>query len=512
MKRYAWDLAESQYREHLGLCSSGAEAAQARFELASTVLERRGCRDEAERELRLARDSPGVPRRLRAEIGIQLALVVERLGRPADADVEIGAAETLIRTHGLQQLMPKVLRTRGTLADRGGLSAARDLYEASLALFVREDDAPGACGVLNNLGNLSAALGRSEHAERYYREAVRRYRSLGNRAEEAAALSNVAAEVHYRDTEAAERLWEEALAIHREVGDKPREAVVLANLSALYSLRGEHDRALPAMESARDLFREQGNLRREADVLCNLGINEQERGDLEAAEVSLSRAREVHQIVGYLEGEVWAAQALAENLRLLGQFDLAIALADECRETAAASQMRVLELKSIQRLVDAHSDRGELEAALFVHSPLEGARGAGRRRAPSDSRVEPAPLDGRSDRSSARARSRDRRRSRDRASVELHPRSPAARSWRGGGGAAGGGPSDPGSTRLWTQERRWRVRPPPGQGCRSSRRRGALDSGGVSRGASSGVETAPAPRTSPVRSSMLDPMAGTGLE
>lgn len=93
---------------------------------------------------------------------------------------------------------------------------------------------------------------------------------------------------------------------------------------------GDFDTAAHAYEESLAVWRAVGDRNREASVLSNIGLIRQDRGDLEGGRDACLEAVKVHKELGNERSLVYATINLARALQLLGEYDEAIAMFEEC--------------------------------------------------------------------------------------------------------------------------------------------------------------------------------------
>jgi tetratricopeptide (TPR) repeat protein len=112
---------------------------------------------------------------------------------------------------------------------------ARGAYEVLAPLrnaFEAADDASAVAGCSMILGMVTLEQGDEDASEHHYREALRRYRALGDERNVAAALGNLGELMEYRgDLGAAQRLAEEALSRYRALNHRAGMAGALAHIA-----------------------------------------------------------------------------------------------------------------------------------------------------------------------------------------------------------------------------------------------------------------------------------------
>ncbi|HET9950870.1 MAG TPA: protein kinase [Candidatus Eisenbacteria bacterium] len=126
----------------------------------------------------------------------------------------------------------------------GRYREARGYLEESLSIARELGDRRGVVLALGTLAGVEAALGNGTDAWGHAKVALSQARELGNAQILSNALNSMA-ELNRDcgDLEGAEPLYEEALAIDRGVGDRANTAITLSNLAIVAIMRGAGDRA-----------------------------------------------------------------------------------------------------------------------------------------------------------------------------------------------------------------------------------------------------------------------------
>jgi tetratricopeptide (TPR) repeat protein len=161
----------------------------------------------------------------------------------------------------------------------------------------------------NFLGSTYANLNDLDRAEWYDQRALKAYRELGYKSNEAATLNNLAQVVEKRgDVDRALALYQEALALEPDEAQKPS---ILNNIAMIYSSRKEYDKAADMLRQALEIARRNGNAHGTAMYQLNLGNILYRSGKLEAAEVELMAGLNAIRLVGDKDWEAAACMYLA---------------------------------------------------------------------------------------------------------------------------------------------------------------------------------------------------------
>ncbi len=208
-------------------------------------------------------------------------------------------------------------------------SAARELYEASLAIKRDLDDPTSLASTLGNLGNLLRLLGDLDGAQRNLEEVLALYRSAGDGGRVANTLNNLGAVAEVRgDAAAAERWYREALEAANASGEAFVAALALGNLGTAALERGDLAEARARHEEAGAVFERLGYRVGTAVTAQQLADVDLSEGDLPAARegyalamarfADLGDQRGVAEVAGSLVDLAVAAEDWAAALRWLG--------------------------------------------------------------------------------------------------------------------------------------------------------------------------------------------------
>ncbi len=207
--------------------------------------------------------------------------------------------------------------------------AARERYEASLAIKRGLDDPTSLAATLGNLGNLLRLLGDHDGAQRHLEETLALYRGAGDGGRVANTLNNLGAVAEVRgDAGAAERWYREALDAAKGADDGFVAALALGNLGTMARERGDLATARVHHTEAAAVFERLGyrvGLAVTAQQLADLDLS---AGDLAAARTGYALAmarfadlgdqRGVAEVAGSLVDLAVAEEDWAAALRWLG--------------------------------------------------------------------------------------------------------------------------------------------------------------------------------------------------
>ncbi|MCA9284752.1 MAG: tetratricopeptide repeat protein [Phycisphaerales bacterium] len=283
-----------------------------------------------------------------------LVLIERSLALATDVpDAERGRAEMM---HGaiLRRLMRR--------------EEARSAYERALELYRGADARIEQATVLNSLGILARDEGRTDDAERLYREAIALRRLVDPRPNPAVAtlLSNLGRLLGGagRLDEAAAVL-EESLQMHKDVNGERHFTVAYPSVSLgeIRSMQGDHDRGLELIDDGLALI--EGQFGRQHPVYVSMLLR---RGEARrrAAQYDASRVdfEDAIALVAELPAnqtalDVSARIGLAETLRASGDPERALAVLEAALERAVESESDADRLRTV--IADIESDSNGLE-------------------------------------------------------------------------------------------------------------------------------------------------------
>jgi tetratricopeptide (TPR) repeat protein len=268
-----------------------------------------GSVDEAQGRSAAARENYEQALGIGEGLGDPLARVqaLGRLGRVLIASEPERAAELLQTRHDLARDLEDRAEQARALGDLGRLYLAGDpqreaealrAFEEQLELARALDDPSLVEEALGNLGRVQHAQSEFYRARELHEAALEAALASGNRANEAAALANLA-DIWFKMQDYARALGdaERARSIYADLDNQPQVAAV-ENDIALYAMSaGEHDRA-------EGLYRRmlegvaQEDRREESRILSALGNVERTRGNPEAAFELLQRAHAMERELG----------------------------------------------------------------------------------------------------------------------------------------------------------------------------------------------------------------------
>ena len=185
-------------------------------------------------------------------------------------------------------LRAEALRVIGSLAlNQADYSAARNLFEASLAIRRRLGDPAGLLSALTSLGAVALQEGDHATAEAYFEEALAIQEAIGDLLGISESANNLANVAHERgDLERARALYERSLKLN-QASIRYRQDVVLHNLGVVAQEQGE-------LAEARKLFQDSVALKRVLGDTAGLALSLAKLGEVES---SMRHPTEAHRVL-----------------------------------------------------------------------------------------------------------------------------------------------------------------------------------------------------------------------
>jgi len=189
----------------------------------------------------------------------------------------------------------------------GDLSAARDCFEAALAVSEACGDAPGRAHAVNGLGIVEQLRGNLEGAEAHFRWSLDRAGACGEAALVAMIHQNLGVIANIRgDFATALEHYRHSLDVYDALGDEARVGPLLNNLGHLHTDLGQWDEAERALKEAERRTAAIGDLDHRILALVNLARMWIRRGDIDQAFRACTEAEALARTVpaGRWQGEI----------------------------------------------------------------------------------------------------------------------------------------------------------------------------------------------------------------
>jgi predicted ATPase/class 3 adenylate cyclase len=258
---------------------------------------------------------------------------------------------------------------------RGHFQEAETRIERALAAEPDHDD---AADLHYYLGAIVISRGDTARGERFFAEALARYRARGDRLGEARAvmaLGHVSGDLG--EWETARGYYREAIELCREIGDELGIAGVLGDLASLLVRAGQAEEALPVAEESVELARRLGYEQGVSLALATLAYARLAVGEHEQARILLVESTELAHRLGYQHGLVYCLNAVgrlayetgdleraADAFTAAGQLRREIGIDHDPDDVLVADARAAVELALGRRLDGA--DARELDLARIV--------------------------------------------------------------------------------------------------------------------------------------------------
>ena len=204
-------------------------------------------------------------------------------------------------------------------------------------------------------------------AAEQFEAAVRAHADLNDEFHRATALNYQGVSYYYaRNEQQARASYDDALRAFRTLGERASIVMVLQNLALLNAEAGDYQSAAATYD---ELLRAQVFDRHGyADMLHNSAIAELELGNVERAIRRHEQSREILRALGDQSGEARALHGLAMAFRTLGDARYALPLAEAAYEIRKRGGERRFIFQSMQALGGIYREIGDAQRALRLHN------------------------------------------------------------------------------------------------------------------------------------------------
>lgn len=258
--------------------------------------------------------------------------------------------------------------SEGFLHLQGYGNVATTLLEQAATASEMLKDHTNQALYLGSLGSAYRDLSLIKMGMKYYKQALKIYRDMGDKAGEGITLGRIgiAHRLSGQAQPAIEHL-EAALAIAQEVGNRRSEGINLANLGIAYRLVGKPDTAIDHLQQALTIARARGDVRGEAINLGNIGDIYREGNRLEEAIKTYEQALAIARQTGDKRGGGINLGRLGDAYRGLKQYPKAVEYLQQALTIARETADKRGEAINLGRLGDTLRDQGEVTAAIQHH-------------------------------------------------------------------------------------------------------------------------------------------------
>ena len=265
----------------------------------------------------------------------------------------------------------------------GSLDKVLAALQEARGHFQAASDRPGEAEAISALAAVSHRLGKQRQAVELDREAVSRWRELGQPEREMVVSNDLGLTLwEMSDLPAADEALTHALDLAHRLALPYYAANVRSNQCLVLHAREGVQPALACYREALALFHQLGERKDEAAALNNLGFASFSLGEPQPAEESYRQALSIRRTIGDRAGEAQALNNLAVLYRSLGEIDEALAAYAQAREILTALDDRRQEATILNNLGVAYMALGETERsrlyltqALALRRKVEDRRG-----------------------------------------------------------------------------------------------------------------------------------------
>jgi adenylate cyclase len=319
-----------------------AEVGIQRAEYAEAIAAYNDVATVAERALRLAQAAGATA--TAAAAGKALGMALSRHGDFEQAEMELAQAFALAEQAGLAEVAASCVLWRGMNAwGMGDLQAVHDFETQALERFRAIGRRSGQGAAIGNLGEAARMYGDNATARTYFEQSIRIFDEIGHRRFASIIYSNLAVIANLEGAYADARAFiEQALPLAREVDDRFTESTVAGCLGDALLGLGQPIEAAAAYRSAVDSLRALGLPHAATEALAGLARVALAQGEIAAA---LAHCEEV---LAFLEsgGSLGSLDGTNDPLRVLLTCYQVLRAANDLR---AASVLEMAHVKLQER-------------------------------------------------------------------------------------------------------------------------------------------------------------------
>jgi CHAT domain-containing protein/Tfp pilus assembly protein PilF len=271
------------------------------------------------------------------------------------------------------------LRKQGTAES---LSLAIKKFEEALRLWRSAGDRTGEAFALKEIGAVYNSLGESRKALESYNQALPLWRETGNRLGEAVTLNNIG--IVYNtlgENQKALESLNQGLSLHRAIGNRNEEATTLFNIGNVYKSLGDLRKSLDLYTQSLSLFREVGASRAEAILLTSIGAVHNSLGENQQALDFHNQALPLLRAAGDRRGEATTLVNTGAAYNSLGEWRKALDLYNQALPLQREIGDRPEEARTLNNIGNVYISLGENQKALdSLDQALALFRAVGERR------------------------------------------------------------------------------------------------------------------------------------
>jgi tetratricopeptide (TPR) repeat protein len=296
-------------------------------------------------------------------------ILYTRTGQIDQAESALGKALEVSREIDDPEISARVMQNLSIAAkSRSAWDEAREWLDLALLEYQRagRETLPGQ--LYSAQANLNMQLGNLIEADQNLQQALKTFRDVGDRRNEAMMLNNTGYLRRLQGRlDEAEIFHLQSLAIREEIGDRVGVGRILGMLAHLYATQGQFDQAQATAEQAMSVAQETGDRLFEATSKAQLASIYSELGDRSAARANYLAARaifeEIQDRMRVLQCDVRLARLDLEDGLVAPAEARAVEVLQLAREIDAIQP----EIEAMELLGDVAAEKGELQQAAMEY-------------------------------------------------------------------------------------------------------------------------------------------------
>ncbi|WP_445304490.1 CHAT domain-containing protein [Microcoleus sp. Pol7_B2] len=312
--------------------------------------------------------------------GMSIALSVQ-LSQPVAAAVPVGKVVQTAQTNS-SEAAQKVYEEAEKLYEQGTAEALRGSiakYEEALKLYRSAGDREKEAVTLNSIGLVYSELGEQQKALQYLNQSLPLSQAVGDRSQAAITLSNIGL-VYSKlgQPQKALEYFNQSLPLGRAVGDRSGEATTLSNIGKVYSDLGEKQTALEYYNQSLPPTRASGDRHGEAITLNNIGKVYLDLGEPQKALEYYNRSLPLSREIGARSLEATTLNNIGAVCLALGESQKALDYYNQSLPLSRVVGDRSGEAVTLSNIGTVYSNLGEKQKALEYYNqslPLSHASG-----------------------------------------------------------------------------------------------------------------------------------------
>jgi len=211
----------------------------------------------------------------------------------------------------------------GVIAQQGDVERALQLWQQSLEILERIGDVQGKAATLHGMAGVIAQQGDIERAIKFWQQSLEIKERIGDVQGKAATLHNMAGVIAQQgDIERALQLWQQSLEIRERIGDVQGRAATLHQMAGVIAQRGDIERALQLWQQSLEILERIGDVKGKAATLHQMAGVIAQQGDTERALQLWQQSLEIEERIGDVRGKAatlaqmaWTADQSGDHAR-----------------------------------------------------------------------------------------------------------------------------------------------------------------------------------------------------